>query len=1487
MSFPLFAYTDASFEHGNNTPSQIIQTAKEQGYESVCLIDKASSSAVVQFLKHCKNKEMNPIVGVTLDVSIPDRDAFKWAIDNQSTIKWFFSEFSLDIPPAPKAHGILQFLSESVLKCVSSKAAGRFNTLHKSFVEAIGEGFTHSADSFCEQHLKLIAKTLKKTNFKLQHGHWVFVARSRNGYKNLLRLISIPSIKKHDHIHGESDNDDYTLTITDINDLIEDVVVVDPMCTGSVLDVCHYYSQSISEISAVLSQWNAKSFPISHLGLSDTTRNDSFLNEMANCTGLSIVPFPKAHYAKEDEYEAYCIKVAVHKGALINDFTFDKPDPKYFVKSKSLINSEYEKKSSGLKSYQHDFWATFPFSDVELNQIRLPNYDMDIVEIVKYAFDMCAVEFSKLDNEEDAIIAFDKWLENDVPEGSSKLEFRQKRLNDFCLHKLSSEGLMKRLKDEFGDKHEDHLEEYQERHKTEYDVIESMGFSGYFLIEYDMVNYARSVGVPVGDGRGSAAGSLIVYCLEITDVDPIIYGLQFERFLNPERVSMPDIDVDFGEGGDYDRLSVLKYIAEKYQQEGTNLPSSSQIANINRYQLKSSLSVVRKAYGLSMHFDAYLKHLIALSEQELGISKPKSISWDELLDLDKIKNLMSLNPVLNKVINMAKSLTGKMSTYGVHAGGVVISPTVIPDYAAIMCDDKGNYFSQFDKDDIETAGLIKFDVLGLRTLSVISEAISQIEKNRQIVLDPRKIDKFDPKVFELISDRVLCDVFQLESGGMRDLVGNLQPQSIDEIAVLSALYRPGALDSGMVEEYIEVKHGKKDAKYDHPALEAVTKDTFGCIVYQEQVMSIVRELAGYSLGQADLLRRAMGKKKVEEMQKQKAIYGKSSQEYWKEHHVELGQKLGFKFELNIHLMDLKEELEMIGILQFLPDHGHFSTDETVVPMMCSLLRLNENDRQTLESRLSDFKYTLKLFKSHYQHAFEVACRTKLMGKVSEEKIDEVYKRLYYATSQFVRFNQIFNKVEKFAGYGFNKSHAIAYSVITYVTAYLKTHYPAEFYSAALSFKDRDLLQSTVIEATQKMGVKLLPPNINKSNVRFNVEGSIGVRYGLEKLRDVSNKASIIVSERANDGPYTSLYNFMARMMGKKGKPDSSALRSLSVAGAFDSFIPKRIIKEKDMNGRQYMIWMSSMITKSKTYKSGELHSVLHENVDGMSDYEFSIYLSLISGVLFMTKNQLLESDDVTKEHITSKVTMAKAKVTKESLHRAVQNILDADGVTDHCKMIELASNKTDTIIGRIVLAYLQGNANLTQFDMQYIQWFSIFFEDFHLTKNWHDYLLSQLNVPVTETLNAERHASGMYMTSTPIKVLNIAERVEREPPSSIIDGCPVPVGLIDDSYDDQQVTTFGIIRDVVVKTVKKETSNFFNEKMLFFKLESGADFVDCMIFGNKGVNAFYNKVIVDGGVILAAGKLASNDFGITLSVQAVKRYYPSEDEALQIVPTTK
>ena len=570
---------------------------------------------------------------------------------------------------------------------------------------------------------------------------------------------------------------------------------------------------------------------------------------------------------------------------------------------------------------------------------------------------------------------------------------------------------------------------YDQRLARELDVISGMGFAGYFLIVADFIGWARENGVPVGPGRGSGAGSLVAYALGITDLDPIAYDLLFERFLNPERVSMPDFDIDFCMEG---RDRVIDYVAQRYGRD--------QVCQIITFGSMAAKAVVRDVGRVLGHPYGFVDRIAKLIPFELGITLDKALEQEP-----ELGRLYREDEAVQVLIDLARALEGVARNAGKHAGGVVIAPSELTDFTPLYCEAGGeNLVTQFDKDDVEAAGLVKFDFLGLRTLTILDWAVAAINHERNargetpLTLDALPLD--DAATFALLKRCETTAVFQLESRGMKDLIKRLQPDCFEDIVALVALFRPGPLQSGMVDDFINRKHGRAKVDYPHPALEPILKPTYGVILYQEQVMQIAQVLAGYTLGGADLLRRAMGKKKPEEMAKQREIFLAGAQ----------------------------------------------------------------------------------------------------AGGVPE------------ATA-----THIFDLMEKFAGYGFNKSHSAAYALLSYQTAYLKAHYPAAFMAAVLS-ADMDHTDKVVnlIDECRAMALTVQTPDVNQSDYRFSAPAPDRLQYGLGAIKGVGRGAiDAIVEERAGGGPFKDLVDLCCRVDGRR--VNRRALEAMIRAGAMDTLGPTR------------------------------------------------------------------------------------------------------------------------------------------------------------------------------------------------------------------------------------------------------------------------------------------------------------------------------------------
>ncbi|MBU4500131.1 MAG: DNA polymerase III subunit alpha, partial [Gammaproteobacteria bacterium] len=560
-----------------------------------------------------------------------------------------------------------------------------------------------------------------------------------------------------------------------------------------------------------------------------------------------------------------------------------------------------------------------------------------------------------------------------------------------------------------------------ERLEFELGTIIQMGFPGYFLIVADFINWAKNNGVPVGPGRGSGAGSLVAYSLGITDLDPLAYDLLFERFLNPERVSMPDFDIDFCQDG---RDRVIDYVKQRYGAD-----SVSQIATFGTMAAKAVLRDVGRVLDLPYLFvDKFVK----LVPNELGISLAEAREKEPQID-----ERAAAEEELAELLPLAEKLEGVTRNVGMHAGGVLIAPGKLTDFCPLyQAEGSGSAVSQFDKDDVEAIGLVKFDFLGLRTLTILAEAVRFVRRHADRAdfnLEDLPLD--DRGVYKLFADGNTTAVFQSESRSAKDLEKKLRGDCFEDIIALMALNRPGPLGSGMVDDFIARKQGKQKPEYFHPDLEPVLKSTYGIIVYQEQVMLVAQILAGYSLGGADLLRRAMGKKKAEEMAQQRAIF--------------------------------------------------------------------------------------------------------LEGAKQRGVDDKVSGRL-------------FDLMEKFAEYGFNKSHSAAYALIAYHTAWLKAYYPAEFMAATMSSEMSDTDKVRIFyEDCRANGLTMLPPDINQSIYRFEPVSKTDIRYGLGAIKG-SGEAAIgaIVAEREANGPFKGLFDLTRRV--DKRYLNRRVLEALVKAGAFDT-----------------------------------------------------------------------------------------------------------------------------------------------------------------------------------------------------------------------------------------------------------------------------------------------------------------------------------------------
>ena len=722
--------------------------------------------------------------------------------------------------------------------------------------------------------------------------------------------------------------------------------------------------------------------------------------EVAQRHGIPVVASNDVRFVSQSDFEAHEARVCIHEGTLLGD-------------------------TNRVRRYSEQQYLKSPEEMVQLFA-DLPEAIHNSIEIAK----RCSLEVNL---GKSVLPAYP------VPKGLSTEEF---------LRQEAQQGLERRLQQLVaqatpGTRQIPH-DEYRKRLQLELDVICNMGFAGYFLIVADFIQWSKDNGIPVGPGRGSGAGSLVAYAIKITDIDPLQYDLLFERFLNPERVSMPDFDIDFCMEG---RDRVIDYVTQKYGRD--------RVSQIITYGSMAAKAVVRDVARVMGHSYGFADSVAKLIPFELGITLKSAIAKE-----DELRRRYQNEEETKALLDLAMSLEGLVRNAGMHAGGVVISPTQLTDFAPLYCADDGTgMVTQFDKDDVEAAGLVKFDFLGLRTLTIIDWTVKTINAQRskagQPPLDMSALPLNDQPTYQLMQRGDTAAVFQLESRGMKDLNRRLKPDCFEDIVALVALFRPGPLEAGMVDDFIARK--KADAgvpiDYLHPDLKPVLAPTYGVIVYQEQVMQIAQVLAGYTLGGADMLRRAMGKKKPEEMAKQRAIF------------VDGAKARGVN-----------------------ADQAGF----------------------------------------------------------------------------------IFDLMEKFAGYGFNKSHSAAYAMLSYQTAWLKVHHTEAFMAAVLS-SDMDKTDKVValIEETRRIGLTVESPNINHSSYMFTVSGPRTIRYGLGAIKGVGQAVvDALVAEREARGPFKSLVDLCQRC--DANRLSKRLLEALIRSGALDSFGENRATLMHNLNGATQM-----------------------------------------------------------------------------------------------------------------------------------------------------------------------------------------------------------------------------------------------------------------------------------------------------------------------------
>ncbi len=878
------------------------------------------------------------------------------------------TEFSL-LDGAASIKKVISSVKELGMKHCAITDHGVMYGVVDFYKEALSQGIKPVIG--CEVYMAPRSRFDKVYEYDSRYSHLILLCENQTGYKNLSYIVS----KGFTEGFYYKPRIDFEL----LSGHSEGLIALSACLAGEIPKALSQddYEKAKEIAQKYISLFGKDNFfiELQDHSIAEQKRINPNLVRLARELGVGLVATNDVHYAKREDAKYQDVLMCIQMQKTVED-----EDRMSFETDEFYIKSPEEMEK------------LFPYAPEALeNTVRIA--------------ERCNVEFD-----------FDtRHLPSyDVPDGKTAWEY----LNELCY-----KGLERR--------YEAVTEELKERLRYELSVIKSMGFVDYFLIVWDFINYAKKNGVGVGPGRGSAAGSIVSYTLEITDVDPIKYNLIFERFLNPERVSMPDIDVDFAPEG---RQQVIDYVVNKYGEENV-----AQIITFGTMKAKLAIRDVGRALNIPY---AETDRVAKLVPNELNITIDKALEVSA-----ELKELYDNDPKIKELIDTSKALEGLSRHSGTHAAGVVICKEPIVNYMPLQTNDDV-LTTQFVKDTVEGLGLLKMDFLGLRNLTVINNALSIIEKTRGIKIDLAKLDYGIKEVYDFISTGNTEGVFQIESAGMKSFMQELKPTNLEDIIAGIALYRPGPMDS--IPKYIYNKNHPNEVTYKHPILANILDVTYGCIVYQEQVLEIVRSMAGYSLGSADMLRRVISKKKADKMEieRRNFIYGKQD------------------------------------------DEGNWVIDGCI--------------RRGIDEKVAI---------------------------------------------------TIFDEINEFANYAFNKSHAAAYAFITYQTAYLKTFYPVEYMASLISsVEDLDKINGYLVNC-KTLGIDKLPPDINMSGEGFTVEGN-NIRFGLTAVKNVGRSfVHAVVEERTQNGYFKNFADFIHRMADKE--MNKRAVEGLIKCGAFDSMDVKR------------------------------------------------------------------------------------------------------------------------------------------------------------------------------------------------------------------------------------------------------------------------------------------------------------------------------------------
>lgn len=843
--------------------------------------------------------------------------------------------------------------------------------------------------------------------------HLVLLAKDKTGYMNLVKLVSIA--------HCEGMYYKPRINFELLQKYSEGLICCSACLGGEVLQNLLKNDYEAAKATAIrYKELFGEDYYIElqDHGLEEQKRTNPELIKIAQELGIKMVITNDSHYLKKEDADWHDTLLCLQTNALKNEPNrFHFPNNEFYVKTAEELRDSFRWMDSAM--FDECIQNTVEVAEkchliLEMGKSPLPHYEVPLGHTVE------------------------SYLDLKVHEG---------------------------LKKRYGEV----PPEIEERVKYELGIIEQMGFSAYFLITWDFVHFAKTHDIPVGPGRGSAAGSVVAYALEITDLDPIRHHLLFERFLNPERYSMPDVDIDFCIER---RGEVIDYVSKKYGEDKV-----CQIITFGTYAAKAAMKGVARVFDIPFARSNQLSSLIP--------NEPKAHIDDAMLEGMELKKLYDEDPEVKRLVDMSRCIEGIKNNTGTHAAGVIIAHKPLNEIVPVQPSKDGIIVTEYPMADLEKLGLLKMDFLGLRTLTMIHKTMKLLKRTKGIEFDVNRIPLDDQPTYDMLIAGETDGVFQLESSGMKKLVKDLKPDVFEDLGALVALFRPGPLESGMVQDFVERKHGRQEIKYAHPLLEPVLKDTYGTIVYQEQIMQVFQVLADYTLGQADMVRRMMGKKKLDEMAQQKGKF-----------------------------------------IEGAARHGMESKDAAA----------------------------------------------------------------------------LFEQIEKFASYCFNRSHSAAYAFVAYQTAYLKCHYPQEYLASLLSSVSGDQEKTQLyIEEALKYGIQVMPPDINKSFAEFTPDGN-NIRFGLASIKQVGEAVvEAILSEREANGEFKSIYDFCKRVDPKCS--NKRVMEGLIKAGAFSNIEKSR---KQLLENLEYIVATANRENQSKALGQVSLFAGLGEDNDiGYNEFQLA------------------------------------------------------------------------------------------------------------------------------------------------------------------------------------------------------------------------------------------------------------------------------------------